>query len=91
MMGWVTRWGVRRVVCAVVAGCLTAGLTTVGVLAWAQIERWWTGLWTGLAAWWAGVQEWLSQPLDMSHVMAGAGVLLVPVIVGLGILILTDN
>ncbi|MFI9629309.1 hypothetical protein [Streptomyces sp. NPDC052042] len=73
----------------VIGLCLAGGISAAVVIGWptgffARIADFVAGLWNGLVA-------WLSSPLGWDHLLAGAGVLLAPVIMLVIILALTDN
>ena len=74
---------------AVVGLCVVCGVSVTVVIGWA------TGLFAYLAGvvggWWNGLMEWLGSPLTLEHILAGAGVILVPVILLAVIFALTGN
>ena len=74
---------------AVVVLCAICGVSVTAIIGWA------TGFFTRLAGivggWWNGLTEWLGSPLTLEHILAGAGVILVPVILLAVIFALTGN
>ncbi|WP_424863087.1 hypothetical protein [Streptomyces sp. MMS24-I29] len=73
----------------VVGLCLASGISAAAVIGWltgffARIADFVAGLWNELVT-------WLDSPLGWDHLLAGAGVLLAPVILLVVILALSDN
>ncbi len=83
MIERLTRWGVRRVVA--VAG--VSGTAVLAAVTWSKITAWWAVAMDAIGAWWDAVVDWFDRPLDISHLLAGAGVVLAPLCILLFILI----
>jgi hypothetical protein len=74
---------------AIVGLCLVGGVSLATVIGWAtgffgQVAAFVGGLWTGFAT-------WLSSPFGWDHVIAGAGVLLIPIAILVVIIAVVDS
>ncbi|WP_247040330.1 hypothetical protein [Arthrobacter rhizosphaerae] len=74
---------------AIVGLCLVGGVSLATVIGWS------TGFFSQVAAFvgglWTGFTTWLSSPFGWDHVIAGAGVLLIPVAILVAIFIVVDS
>lgn len=74
---------------AIVGLCLIGGVSLATVIGWAtgffgQVAAFVSGLWTGFTT-------WLSSPFGWDHILAGGGLLLVPVAILVVIFAIADN
>ena len=68
--------------CGVVVIVVVGSVRSIGLFA--RIATFAENLWTNLT-------DWLSAPFSMDHVLAGAGVLLVPILILIVIFAIADN
>lgn len=73
----------------IIGVCLLAGVSLTTVIAWSTglIER----IVSTVAGIWEGIVTWLSSPMSWEHFFAGAGVLLVPLIILVVISVIADG
>lgn len=80
---------IRSARAIITLGIMAGVLTTAGIVGWVTgtIHR----AATLASVWWHRLVVWVNQPWDMSHILASASVLVVPTLIVMGFLVLTDN
>lgn len=75
-----------------IGASILGGVTLVGIIAWLTgAVAWFTNLidtaFAKIGELWQHLMAWIDQPFDLAHLFAGAGVVLVPLLI-LGVIVL---
>lgn len=73
----------------IVGICLFGGVSLLALVGW--ISGFFGKFIGFIGGAWAGITAWLSQPLTFDHLLAGLGVLLIPIGILIAIFAITDN